>query len=170
VDFGRELRRAAAGDGSVLDPDQVAYVRRILETGELLDDEHFCVGERILRESLRSRNAGPDDYVVLNGLPRRVGQAENLEPAVDVHAAVRLCCPAEIAISRIRTNAGGDRSGRTDDDLCAVRSRLDRFDRLTAPLVDWYRQRGATIREVDVGVATTPADVASALNRTPPDR
>jgi adenylate kinase family enzyme len=170
VDFGRELRRAAAGDGSVLGADQVEYVRWLLQTGELLDDEHFCVGECILQEAVRSRNGRPDDYVVLNGLPRRVGQAEDLEPIVDVGAVVRLCCPAEIAIARIRTNAGGDRSQRPDDGLAAVRRRLARFDRLTTPLVDWYRQRGATICEVDVDVATTPAEIAAALESTPPDR
>jgi adenylate kinase family enzyme len=170
VDFGRGLRRAATGGPSVLDPDHVAYVRRILETGELLDDEHFGVGERILRESLGTRNAGPEDFVVLNGLPRRVGQAKDLESVVDVEAVVRLCCPAEIAVARIRTNAGGDRSGRPDDDPAAVRRRLARFDRLTAPLVDWYRQRGSTVRKVDVDVTTTPAETAAALESTPPDR
>lgn len=170
VDFGRELRRAAAGKGSLLDSDQVEYVRRILKTGELLDDEHFCIGERILGAAIRRGNAGPEDYVVLNGLPRRVGQAEDLAASVDVEAVVRLSCPPEIALERIRTNAGGDREGRQDDDLSAVRRRLDRFDILTAPLVDWYRQRGATVREVDVDVPTTPADVAGVLESRPPHR
>jgi adenylate kinase len=169
-DFGRELRRVAAGKGPPLGPGQAEYVRHVLKTGELLDDEHFGVAESLLQAFIAGRAPGPYDLLVLTGLPRHVGQAEALAPALDVAAVVRLSCPPEIAVERIRTNAGGDRSGRPDDDAAAVGSRLARFERRTAPLVQWYRRHGATVCEFDVKVTTTPADVAAALVSGPPQR
>lgn len=169
-DFGQALRRAARGESGPLGSAQVAYVRRVLESGELLDDEHFVVAEAILQDFIRSRDPHPDDLLILNGLPRHSGQAEALASAVDVEAIVRLCCPPEIAAERIARNSGGDRSGRADDEPSAVRARLARFESETAPLVEWYRRRGATVRDFAVTVTTSPADVAAALDADPLQR
>ena len=77
--------------------------------------------------------------MVLNGLPRHVGQAEGLESLVDVRVVVHLSCTAEDVVRRIASNVGGDRTGRVDDDLAAVRRKLAVFAERTAPLLDHYR-------------------------------
>ncbi|HUT61258.1 MAG TPA: nucleoside monophosphate kinase [Phycisphaerae bacterium] len=168
-DFGRQLRAAAAAEtppAHLTDAD-VEAIRGAL-AGALLADEQFPIAARILRVFLAGCDVGPDDWIVLNGLPRHIGQARDLAPLVDVRAVVELACSADVVLRRVRTDAGGDRAGRPDDQAAAVRERFRTYAQRTAPLVDHYRRLGARIHTIEVGPATSADDILTALATGPP--
>ncbi len=156
-DFGESLRNVArrAEPPEESNAKEHRFLRDVLEKGALLEDEHFYLAERLYRRFLDRSKATSDDMIVLNGLPRHVGQARAVDAMLRVTAVVRLICSAETVFERLRTNAGGDRTQRTDDDVKPVRRKLALFDAGTALLVDYYRSRGTAIRTIQVGPTTT---------------
>jgi adenylate kinase len=169
-DFGSNLRDAAAGrKHNSLPKKDIDVITWSLETGALLEDEHFPIAGRILSSFLADCGAGGDDLIVLNGLPRHVGQAECVEDVLHVAAVVCLQCTADVVRERIRTNAGGDRTERVDDDAAAVTRKLDIFAQRTAPLLDHYRTRGADVICIDIQTDTTPEDIRDVLDKRRPD-
>jgi adenylate kinase family enzyme len=174
-DFGDRMRRIVAGtDGAVaaasagLAIADVQFLRDVLASGALLENEHFHIAEKILRAFLAERRVGAKDLLVLNGLPRHVGQADDVAAIVNVRAVVELTCPADVVLARIRTNAGGDRAERNDDADAAVRAKLAIYGGRTALLLDHYRRHAAAVITVDVGVETTATDARAALQGRPP--
>jgi adenylate kinase family enzyme len=162
-DFGECLRRAASGAGSGFADDEIAFLQQVLTSGALLDDESFHLAERILREFLDACGTGPDDLLILNGLPRHVGQATALASLVAVRTVLRLHCSGEVVLERLQRNAGGDRGSRTDDDDALVREKLRTYERRTAPLAEHYRRRGAAVHDLQVAAATGPAELLARL-------
>ena len=159
-DFGANLREAVERNcpDALVGRGDIEFLREVLRTGALLEDEQFPLAARILRSLLARRDAEPETVVVLNGLPRHAGQAEALEAHVDVRAVVHLTCSGDTVFERIRSNIGGDRAGRTDDDLEAIRRKLAVFHKRTAPLLDHYRARATPIETIHVGATMTPED------------
>jgi len=137
----------------------------VLERGALLEDGDFHIALQAIRSELTWRGAAEDCIVALNGLPRHVGQARDLRAVVDVRAVVVLNCSPEVVNRRIATNAGGDRTGRRDDDIEAVTGRLKIFTTRTAPLADYYREAGAAVETIEITETTTPQEIADELNR-----
>ncbi len=165
-DFGEQLRRAAsAKPPPSLSSDDVKFIEAVLRTGSLLEDEHFRIAEKILRAFICEHIATDDGLVVLNGLPRHVGQANDIDAIVAIQAAVHLSCTAEVVFERIRTNAGGDRTGRVDDDLAAITNKLEIFTRRIAPLIEHYRSCGVRIETIEVQADTTAEDVLAILSQ-----
>jgi adenylate kinase len=166
-DFGANLRSLAERDHP---PDEgfqgrdVAFLGEVLRSGALLEDEHFSLAERILRSFL-ARSDRDARTVVLNGLPRHVGQARSVDAIMDVVAAVHLRCSSDVIYERIRANVGGDRTHRADDDLESVRRKLALFIARTLPLLDHYRRSGTRIETVDVTLRMTPAEMWRVLDR-----
>jgi len=162
-DFGRELRRIGRDGDPLFDPDEIAFIRRVLDEGLLLENEHFHVAWKILTAFIAGRCSGHNGLIVLNGLPRHVGQAGDVDCMVDVGAVVHLNCTPEAVLERIRTNAGGDRTRRADDALAAVRKRLADFDERTRPVLEHYRALGASVVEIDVAPDATSEDIMTSL-------
>jgi len=164
-DFGENLRRAAEGACAAgLTESELTFIRSVLESGALLEDEDFPVAEKILRAFLRERRADERDLMVLNGLPRHVGQAHDLERIVEVSAIIELRCTEEVVRERIGSNVGGDRGGRADDGAGSVRDRLDVFARRTSPMLEHYRRASVRVMTVQVAVDTTAQDVWADLD------
>jgi len=164
VDFGELLRQAAAGQGPhALSPDDLDFIHRVLGAGALLEDEHFPIARKLIAARLDQAGLGDDDLVVLNGLPRHVGQARDVDAMLHVATVVDLACDARTVFQRIHTNAGGDRTTRTDDDEQAVRDKLALFAARTRPLVDHYRHAGARIVTIEIGPTTSPDQAREAL-------
>ena len=157
-DFGANLRRIVDRNrpDHLISRQDLDFLSRVLDSGALLEDEHFPLAERILRSFLDRHGADEHTLVVLNGLPRHVGQAEAVGSIVDVTAVVHLLCSGETVLARIRTNVGGDRSGRPDDDLESIRNKLNLFSKRTAPLLEHYRASGTRIETVEVTATMTP--------------
>lgn len=166
-DFGDRLRRIAAGLLNVdeLTGDDRALIAEVLDRGALLEDEHFGVAEKILRAFLAEQNARPYDQVVLNGLPRHVGQAGDLDRIVTVHLVVELSCSTETVIRRLADDIGGDRADRIDDDQARVRKKLELYTRRTEGLLDHYRRLGAAVISLTVGPDTTAEEMWQEISR-----
>jgi len=164
-DFGENLRQAAGQDepDAAVSREDVAFLRQILRTGTLLEDDQFPLAGRILRRFLDCRGVGPTTWVVLNGLPRHEGQAVRIAEIVDVRAVVHLSCSADTVGTRIQTDAGGDRRGRTDDDREDVCRKLAIFAARTQPLLDFYRQRNVRVVELAVTSTSTAAEMCARL-------
>ena len=167
-DFGANLRDVVARNR----PDEwigrqdLDFLEGVLRSGALLENEHFPIAERILRRFMAARGADQRTWIVLNGLPRHVGQARAIDPILDIEAVVLLECTSETVIARIRANVGGDRTGRPDDDLEAIRRKLAIFDRRTTPLLEHYGRRGARIVAVKITAAMTPEQAWDSLRPT----
>jgi adenylate kinase len=163
-DFGSELRKVASGQArGDFNTDEILFVRNVLETGALLEDSDFHIALRAINAALIAQNADENCIIALNGVPRHVGQARDLQAVVDVRAVVMLNCSPEVVGARIATNAGGDRTERGDDDIAAVTKRLEIFAARTEPLADYYRNAGASVYTIDVTQTTTPREIVDEL-------
>jgi adenylate kinase family enzyme len=160
-DFGEQLRRidAAAADAVPLSEPDIEVVRESLRTGALLEDESFHVAAAILRSFVCERKLGEDDLLLLNGMPRHLGQARDLDPYVRVEAVIFLQCEVGDVCRRIALDTGGDRGERSDDSPGEIERKLQIFRNRSLPLVDHYRNRGARLIQINVGAHTTAEDV-----------
>jgi len=164
-DFGAQLRRAAGGGDPSFGPEEVAFLAAVVREGRLLEDRDFPIARRIVESFLAGGRRAAGSICVLNGLPRHTGQARDLEPLLDVRLVVSLACRPEVAWERIRTDAGGDRVGRADDDLESVRRRLELFAARAEPLIEHYRRRGTRVETVTVEVGTSAEGIRLKLER-----
>lgn len=164
-DFGAALRAVAAGpeESGGLTAPELAAVRASLATGALFEDRDLPMIVKILRAFGRARALGPGALLVLNGLPRHSRQAVGLEGIVSVERVVRLEADAAVIRERIRLDPGGDRAGRADDAIEAVRRRLADFQDRTLPLLDHYEARGVPILTIRVTAAMTAAEMYAVL-------
>ncbi len=164
-DFGARLRGIAAGDPDCgeFEVSEREFVASVLEEGALLEDRHFHLAERTLGAFLTARGAAEEDIVVLNGLPRHVGQAEAMDRLLTLDRVAYLSCSPEVVCARIETNAGGDRGERTDDCVERVARKLDLFRRRTEPLVEHYQTCGARVHRIEVGLHTNPGSILAEL-------
>ena len=157
------ILRAAIEAGSELGREAKEYV----DKGELVPDDLVC---RVIEERLDSGEA--DDGFLLDGFPRTIGQAEMLEGALDsrgrlLTAVLLIEVGDDEVIRRLSgrrqcvknghvyhlefdppKNEGicdqdGSRLVQRDDDKPeTIRKRLSVYHEQTAPLVDWYEERG----------------------------
>jgi adenylate kinase family enzyme len=166
-DFGANLRRIVERDrpDAWLTRDALDFLAEVLRSGALLENESFSIARRVLESFLVARAAEAGVLVVLNGLPRHVGQAAAMAGWLDVRTVVELRCTPETVVARIQGNVGGDRAGRSDDELEQVRKKLDVYAQRTAPLVDYYRARGARIETLEVLAGTTAEEAWGQLDR-----
>lgn len=157
-DFGANLRAVVEQDrpDAWITRREIDFLRAVLESGALLEDQQFPLAQRILERFLARRQLPASARLLLNGLPRHAGQAEALASMIDVRWVVVLECDPETVLARIAGNVGGDRTDRCDDGPQAVRRKLKIFAQRTAPLVDYYAQRGAELLRLPVSATMTP--------------
>lgn len=160
-DFGENLRKATRR--VPLTPGGLKIIADSLKTGRLLADEEFHIARSILAFFIKRKKAGKNDLIVLNGMPRHIGQAEAVDGLIDVVAVIYLACSTKAVIERIRLDKGGDRKGRVDDSRLEIMRKLRIFKRQTAPLLDHYRRKGVRIFTVKVGLNTTANDMREAV-------
>ncbi len=162
-DFGHELRLIARGEGDFgLEGHERSYVRDVLHEHALFPDDKFAIVEKILSDFLDRNVHAPG--VILNGLPRHIGQAEGISKHVDIKSVVVLDCPKEESARRVLDRVRGltsDHSGRTDDYPQAVEEKFLLFTKRTAPLIEHYAESGVRIMRVPVGRGISESDVAS---------
>ena len=160
-DFGQNLREAARRrePDEVISARDIEFLRGVLEGGVLLEDRGFPIAERLLLSFLRKRHVDGEALVVMNGLPRHVGQARALKKLLHMDEVVLLQCSHDVIRQRISRNTGGDRSRRTDDDADAVERKLEIHAQRTAPLVHYFRDQEATIHEIQVTAGMKPDEM-----------
>jgi adenylate kinase family enzyme len=170
-DFGENMRQAVASDRAdeILSRDDLNFLRHVLDSGALLEDRDFPIARRLLKSFLARHRPDAKTLVVLNGLPRHLGQARGIEATVDIRMVVRLDCSPDTVRARIAANAGGDRTTRTDDDTNAIARKLAIFAERTAPLVEHYQRRGARVLAIDVSADASAEDIWQTLDRNVTD-
>jgi adenylate kinase len=139
--------------------------KHFVDDGKLVPDE-VVIG--IVAERLSERDARARGFI-LDGFPRTTHQAEalqklltplRLDAVIDLEVATELVL-ARLAARRVCSSCGhnystsqppthrwrcdhcgGEVIQRADDREEAIKVRLDMYEAQTAPLIDWYRERG----------------------------
>lgn len=164
-----DLLRSAVAAGSPLG----RRAKAAMDAGELVSDE-------IVLGLIKERVASPEAArgFVLDGYPRNLGQARDLEAVLRelgqaIDRAVLMDVDFDILMKRLTgrrtcsltgkllniyfspqeeldacTKAGGELLQRADDNEETIRNRLQVYERETAPLIDYYRGLGL-LAEVD---------------------
>lgn len=158
--------------------------KQFLDAGELVPDE-IVIG--VVRERLTKDDTTHRGFI-LDGFPRTVGQAEalmdilaprwldvvlNLDIATSEVlgrlASRRVCsdCGANYGevdnpprLPGICDVCGGEVVQRDDDTELAIRRRLELYERETAPLIEWFENRGVLTTAMGTG---TPDEVTERL-------
>jgi len=160
--------------------------KRFMDAGKLVPDA-VVIG--IVEERLASSDC--HQGYILDGFPRTVPQAEALHGFAPLEAVLDVEVPEDELVSRLcgrRTckscgaifhvvssppsqtgtcdRCGGTLYQRSDDNESSIRERLGQYKSKTAPLSEWYEERGILKRVDGTG---KPSDVyariASALGR-----
>ncbi len=181
ISTGDILRKAVA-DATPLGVE----AKRYMDAGELVPDE-VVIG--LVKERLQQPDTG--NGFILDGFPRTVVQAQELDKALDslgkkIDSAVAIVVDPEVIVARLTARrtcrdcgkittasalvggecpvCGGEAYQRDDDNEATVRNRLDVYERSTAPLIDYYRSAGV-LHEIDGDrpVDSVFADVKAAL-------
>jgi len=111
-----------------------------IDKGELVPDELIC---DILAKKLDE--LGTVEGVIFDGFPRTIPQAEALERiladrGLEVSALIDLQVEDAELVHRLVER--GKISGRSDDNEDTIKSRLDVYHSQTAPLADYYKNKG----------------------------
>ncbi len=167
-DFGANLRRVAALERppAGFGWDDMAIIRDALEGGALLENENFHVARRIFEHFCCEHAPAPQTQLILNGLPRHIGQAADMAKLTHVHTVICLHCSAETVHRRIARNTGGDRTHRVDDGPDKIAEKLRVYETRTALLLDFYRPTDATIHDIQVEWDTRGEDIVRHLRTT----
>jgi len=150
--------RAAVGAQSPLG----LKVKEIMDSGKLVDDETTIalVKERLAMDDVKNG-------YILDGFPRTIPQAEALATFSDVEKVINFDIPDPGVIERlggrevcrkcgfnfhriftktseqgICDHCGGEVYTREDDKPEAIQKRLEVYREQTAPLIDYYRNKG----------------------------
>jgi adenylate kinase len=132
IGSGDLLRAEAAADR-----EPGSQLAAVLDRGDLVADDTALAA---LRDPLAAAVAAGG--YVLDGFPRTLGQARDLEAVAPPDAVVYLAVPDAVARRRLAGRAG---AGRADDVAATVERRLSRFNDEIEPLLDFYRHRGVLI-------------------------
>jgi adenylate kinase len=105
------------------------------------------VSDGLIMELVEERLGEPAyrNGCLLDGIPRTVAQANMLEDLFQrrrwrLDHVVALEAPAEELVQRLLARAG--KEGRSDDTPETIASRMEVYERETAPVLDFYRAKG----------------------------
>lgn len=133
-----DMLRAAVTAGSELGRE----AKGIMERGELVPDELIIalVAERIERPDCARG-------FVLDGFPRTIAQAAALERMLAekgkrIDAVIELAVDESALAARIEKRIAETGGARSDDNLDTLKRRLAVYREQTAPVLEWYRERG----------------------------
>ena len=152
-----DMLRAAVASGSELGAEAKGY----MEAGLLVPDE-VIIG--LISERLQEHDAVSG--LLLDGYPRTIAQAEALAEVEEVSVVISIEVPDEAIVERIVGRRMDPETGkiyhirfnpppaelserviqRKDDNEDTVWNRLSAYHEQTAPLADWYEQRGVLVR------------------------
>jgi len=140
-----DLLRAAVASGSELGK----KAKEVMDRGELVSDQ-------IVLGLLEERLTGTENEAgfILDGFPRNLAQASALDELLErigkpVDEALQIDVDEEQVVERIAKRAALE--GRSDDTEETVRNRLKVYGELTAPVVDYYAQKGILSRVLGDG-------------------
>ena len=163
ISTGDILRKA------IKDQTQIGLeAKAFIDAGQLVPDD---VVIEIVRQRLAQKDC--ENGYILDGFPRTVKQAEELEKFADIDVAVNLSLPDEVIVQRLSgrrvcpacggtyhvsglngktacEKCGGELIQRKDDSEETVQNRLKVYAEQTAPLIRYYERKGI-LRTVECG-------------------
>lgn len=156
-----DMLRAAVKAGTEIGKQADAIMAR----GDLVPDE-IVVG--IISDRIDEPDCAKG--FILDGFPRNVAQAEALdvmlgEKGLKLDAVVELRVDDEVLVGRIEKRASETEGGpRADDNVEALRKRLEVYHAQTAPLIGYYGDKGI-LKTVDgmADIDAVKAEIAAAL-------
>jgi len=160
-DFGEALRHIDVTKitvGSLTSTD-ITFIHKVLTEGALLEDETFYIAEELIKAHIRKSKLTPSDYLLLNGLPRHIGQANAIDKIVNIEKVIHLHCTPETVYARISQNSGGDRTSRTDDTTKEIAKKLKIFETRTKPLLKHYTDLNIPITTIEITPHSTPESI-----------
>ncbi len=166
LDFGSELRGAVSATcrSAFYTRDELNFIHDVLKKGLLLENEHFPLAVKIISLFLNRSGFSQEDILVLNGIPRHTGQARDIATIAKIQALCVLDGSADVVLCRIRSNVGGDRTEREDDNRWLIEKKLAIFRERTAPLIAHYEQQESPVYRISVTESMTPADAYRRLS------
>lgn len=165
-----EMLRAAVAAGTPIG----LKAKTVMESGALVSDETVVA---IIKDRIEQADATKG--FILDGFPRTLAQAQALESmlsakGLEVDAAIELTVDRAKLVDRIVNRAAAAKAAgqpaRNDDDPEVFKSRLVAFERATAAVTPFYRERGilyvvdgmAPIDKVAGAIDAVLTEVASA--------
>jgi len=134
-----------------------------MDRGDLVPDGVMI--RLVLDDSMSALENGK--HLLLDGFPRTIEQAVALDESIDVEVVVDLNIPTDTIVERIADrwihpasgrvynysynppihhgkddDTGEDLIQRADDKPKTVRKRLDAYDKVTSPLIQYYEEKG----------------------------
>jgi len=124
-------------------------VKSFMDRGELVPDD-LTLG--LLEE--RMMQADAECGFILDGYPRNLAQAEALDSLLErlgrpVEEAIQIDVDPEQVVARIAKRAAEE--GRSDDSEEVVRNRMRVYQEQTAPVADYYVEKGLLTRVLGTG-------------------
>jgi adenylate kinase len=123
--------------------------KALTDKGELVPDDVISdmIEERLSRADVANG-------FILDGYPRNLAQAKSLDELLErldkpVEEAILIDIKPELIIKRIAKRA--QEEGRADDTEETVRNRLQVYSEQTAPVADYYAERGLLTRVLGEG-------------------
>lgn len=133
--------------------------RKEMLEGKLLDDQEII---NILEDFFRSIK--DSKKCVLDGFPRTLVQAKWLlerhsSGSIEINSVVYLNASKEVVRKRLLSR------GRPDDTVEALDRRFDEYVKLTLPIIEWYKDQGIMVHEVNAErtVKEIQADIMSRI-------
>src|SRR6266540_634191 len=134
--------------------------------GQLVPDE---ITVELWREAIdaavEAHKFKPDiDTLVLDGIPRNVGQAKIMEEMIDVKKVFHLACPSrETLFYRLKKRALKD--NRLDDaNERVIQRRLDIYEKESKPVLSYYSNELVTVVDATQPPAKVLLDILKSLN------
>lgn len=173
-----DILRKAVREGT----DVGKLAKTYMDSGKLVPDEVII---KIMAVRLKESDCAKG--YILDGFPRTINQAEQLETIAKVDVVINLEVPPEELLVRLtgrrscpkcgvvyhvrfnsppqegKCRCGSDLVQRDDDREATVMKRLDTYKDQTAPLIDYYEKKGL-LKTVN-GAGKKPAEVFQAVEK-----
>jgi adenylate kinase len=123
-----DLLRSEKNSGS----DLGKKIANLIDNGKLVPDD---IVDEIVEKEINKFN----DSIILDGYPRTIKQAENLDRLLNDIKVIWMDIPEELTIERNLER--GKTSNRPDDsNKDVIKTRLDDFYKESLPVKDWYKK------------------------------
>lgn len=123
--------------------------KSLMDAGQLVSDEVVIA---IAEERLKQSDAVAG--FILDGFPRTLAQAKALDAMLSrlgmrLDRCLALTADTDVVVERLLKRA--EIEGRSDDNEATIRARMKVYDDQTAPLLDYYRERGLLVEVSGMG-------------------
>ena len=134
-----DMLRAATAAGTEVGK----RAKAIMDRGDLVPDD-------VMVDIISERISRPDAArgFILDGFPRTIGQAEALDRLLKARGlkldrVIEIAVNEEMLKDRIEQRVKQTGGARADDTVATLHNRIAVYQKQTAPLADYYRQKGA---------------------------